>query len=660
MRLPSLLLTCVFLVAPAVVRAAAVTADFTRAIRANDLAALTRLTANPAAANLTDGLKATPLHYAAIYGTPEAVRLLLSAGADPRARNQSGASPLLYAAWNFEKTRLLVEHGADVNGANNGGFTPLMVAASAYGNAPTVRYLLEHKADIQARGPLQESAVLRAATTGDIETLALLVERGGSVRVSDAAGFGPLHGITAFDVQERIRLLLAAGADPNVLNTFAGMVKKGPIALVHLSPLMLAGPNSDGPSVTALLRAGARINEVDIRKMNPLMLAIASDHPDPAVVRQLIDSGADINAKDQNGQAVLTWARKFRNPEIMTLLTKAGAVGPELPAAPAPIPGSAPKTPGQAVARTVPLLAKSGPQFFREGGCGGCHHQPMHARVFAAGTQAGLAADPVLRTSFLDSVVAYRPFIASSLPLLTGPGGDYDPLLSYLASMADLGEPANDMTDLMVHYIAVRQHPSGAWSNAGIARPPIEDSNITVTALAIRALRMYGWPARQPEFAARIERARLWLAAAQPVTTYERAEKITGLRAAGVPNSALHNEAAALVKLQRADGGWAQTPYLESDAYATGLVLHTLYTANLLSPVDPEYRAGVSFLLRTQFPDGSWYVRSRVPKFQPYFQSGFPFDHDQWISSTATSYAVMALAPAASRKLVAQSGTHGQ
>jgi hypothetical protein len=80
----------------------------------------------------------------------------------------------------------------------------------------------------------------------------------------------------------------------------------------------------------------------------------------------------------------------------------------------------------------------------------------------------------------------------------------------------------------------------------------------------------------------------------------------------------------------------------------------------LLSPLDPEYRAGVSFLLRTQFPDGSWYVRSRVPKFQPYFQSGFPFDHDQWISSTATSYAVMALAPAASRKLVAQSGTHSR
>jgi hypothetical protein len=37
-------------------------------------------------------------------------------------------------------------------------------------------------------------------------------------------------------------------------------------------------------------------------------------------------------------------------------------------------------------------------------------------------------------------------------------------------------------------------------------------------------------------------------------------------------------------------------------------------------------------------------VKSRAPKFQPYFQSGFPHDHDQWISSSATGWASMALA----------------
>ena len=57
--------------------------DFARAIRANDLSALRKLANTPAAANLENNLHARPLHYAAIYGSADAVRILLEAGADP-------------------------------------------------------------------------------------------------------------------------------------------------------------------------------------------------------------------------------------------------------------------------------------------------------------------------------------------------------------------------------------------------------------------------------------------------------------------------------------------------------------------------------------------------------------------------------------------------
>jgi ankyrin repeat protein len=118
--------------------------DFARAIRANDLGTLRKLASTPAAANLENNFHSTPLHYAAIYGSAEAVRILLEAGADPNVRNQQKATPLIYAAWNFAKTRLLVDKGAQVNVAAKNGVTPLMVAASALGNASSVRYLLEH------------------------------------------------------------------------------------------------------------------------------------------------------------------------------------------------------------------------------------------------------------------------------------------------------------------------------------------------------------------------------------------------------------------------------------------------------------------------------------------------------------------------------------
>jgi N-acyl-D-amino-acid deacylase len=51
----------------------------------------------------------------------------------------------------------------------------------------------------------------------------------------------------------------------------------------------------------------------------------------------------------------------------------------------------------------------------------------------------------------------------------------------------------------------------------------------------------------------------------------------------------------------------------------------------------------VDFLLRTQFPDGSWLVRTRAYPLQPLRDSGFPHGRHQWISAAGTSWAAMAL-----------------
>ena len=51
--------------------------------------------------------------------------------------------------------------------------------------------------------------------------------------------------------------------------------------------------------------------------------------------------------------------------------------------------------------------------------------------------------------------------------------------------------------------------------------------------------------------------------------------------------------------------------------------------------------------MKTQFEDGSWHVRSRAIPIQPYFDSGFPYGHDQWISAGATNWATMALVASA-------------
>ena len=107
------------------------------------------------------------------------------------------------------------------------------------------------------------------------------------------------------------------------------------------------------------------------------------------------------------------------------------------------------------------------------------------------------------------------------------------------------------------------------------------------------------------------------------------------------------NAATAGNDTEQPDGGWQQRDGLASDAYATGESMYALAKAGGVAPSDPAYQKGVRFLLTTQrASDGSWRVESRSPKFQAFFQSGFPYGANQWISQWATGWATMALAQA--------------
>jgi len=93
---------------------------------------------------------------------------------------------------------------------------------------------------------------------------------------------------------------------------------------------------------------------------------------------------------------------------------------------------------------------------------------------------------------------------------------------------------------------------------------------------------------------------------------------------------------------------------MASDAYATGQVLSALNTAARMPVSDPVYQRGVDYLLRTQAADGSWHVETRAIWLQPYFESGFPYGRDQFISTAGTAWATMALTPAAERQTSSQ------
>jgi ankyrin repeat protein len=64
-----------------------------------------------------------------------------------------------------------------------------------------------------------------------------------------------------------------------------------------------------------LLNAGCDINTADNKGRTPLMYAVIFERP--GVVNLLLKRGANINAKDHNGESAIDWARKSRNQEIL-------------------------------------------------------------------------------------------------------------------------------------------------------------------------------------------------------------------------------------------------------------------------------------------------------------------------------------------------------
>jgi ankyrin repeat protein len=154
----------------------------------------------------------------------ETVKALVDAGADVNERSEFGWTALLVATQNryYKIGIFLLDHGADPNIANEGGWTPLYIATDNRniegGDYPTrkpdmdhldyIKRLLAAKANPNLRMRsstetrtifthqwlLEEGATpfLRAAQSGDIVLLKLLLDHGADPKINTEYGVTPL------------------------------------------------------------------------------------------------------------------------------------------------------------------------------------------------------------------------------------------------------------------------------------------------------------------------------------------------------------------------------------------------------------------------------------------------------------------------------------
>lgn len=570
---------------------------------------------------------ATPLLYAVLYGDASRVKQLLDAGADPNIRNDAGASALMWAAGDLEKARLLVEHGADVNAKSDVGRTPLQIAAGRFGNAPVVKLLLDHGANPSAKSPslVGDMTVLAAAAgTGDESVLRMLVDHGADLK---AAGYMALFLAVEARCEKCIELFLK-GAGPDIVNP---------------AMFLLAPPLDDGHAVPMMLDHGADANAKDPGGNPILTLVACSDAVPVDAVKALLNHGADVNAKNTAGETALDLAKRRGHTPVVDLLVQAGAKESDAPQGPsAPKPAASVRA---AVERSLPLIQKTDEAFLQKAGCVSCHNNSLTAMAVANARKSGVRVDEQIARKQLQSIGTYIDTWRERELQGVGIPGDADTMGAILLGMAFEGYKPDAATDAMATLLKAQQVPNGMWP-AVAHRPPIEGSNIVTTAMTMRAIQIYAPKAQRAEYAKTVDLAKDWLQKAQPQDTQERALQLMGFAWGGVQRNIIRKAGDQLLGEQRPDGGWSQLPSLASDAYATGQALVALRESGATAVADPAYQRGIQFLMKNQLEDGSWFVRSRAAPLQPYFESGFPHGHDQWISSSATSWATMALVAA--------------
>lgn len=194
------------------------------------------LCTNGGLVDLPDSRGFTALMLAAQKGYDDVVRLLLSFEANANRSNENGSTALILAerAGHTETARLLNQASG---AANNGGqssemllparknleeLNKTLIQAVRFGQDEDVQELLKQGASPDAKGSTEEKympAIAMAAILDETGILRSLISRGANVNAQDIQGWTALMFAAMSGRTEACRILLAKGADPNVVGS---------------------------------------------------------------------------------------------------------------------------------------------------------------------------------------------------------------------------------------------------------------------------------------------------------------------------------------------------------------------------------------------------------------------------------------------------------
>lgn len=295
-----------------------------------------------------------PIHFALSGRHEDAALLLMEKGADIKVRDCNGRTVLMYTGYgcSINAAKRLVKSGADINAVDNEGSNVFIHAASC-GCIKLMEYLLSLGVNINTQNdPLRYTAIINVCQTlkymkTPAVTVKFLIDHGADVNRVTASGYSALtYAVIEQDI-EIVKLLLKAGADPRINNYDASVIeyafKSNNKKLIRIifdsvkdvkgkwdyryTPLIYSVWNEEMFDILQyIVERGADVNERSLTGYGyrtPLMYA--AERNNLKALEYLLKKGADFRLKDQDGKTALMLAAEKENTSAVEILKRAGA-----------------------------------------------------------------------------------------------------------------------------------------------------------------------------------------------------------------------------------------------------------------------------------------------------------------------------------------------
>lgn len=190
-----------------------------------------------------------------------------------------------------------------------------LITAAREGDVAAVTAGIAAGADLEARDAEGVTALLAATHANQVETARLLIEAGADVNAKDAIADSPYLYAGARGHLEILKMTLVHGADLKSINRYGG------------TALIPAAERGHVETVATLIAAGVDVDHVNRLGWTALLEAIILGNGGPshiAIVKLLLDAGADPNLADGDGVTPLTHASSRGYAEMVRLLEAAG------------------------------------------------------------------------------------------------------------------------------------------------------------------------------------------------------------------------------------------------------------------------------------------------------------------------------------------------